>query len=91
MFFNFGGYMVINELIEKALSVLNSNMDVFEMHHTDDDAELYKQELASKIILLFRTCFSILALFARNNLHNQDLVYNRNIRILMNYSNINLG
>ena len=36
MFFNMGGYKIINELIEKGLSVLNSNQDVFEMNEIDD-------------------------------------------------------
>ena len=34
---------------------------------TDDEEESYKQELAQKIIIIFRTCFKILGLFARNN------------------------
>jgi len=33
---------VVNELIEKALSVLDNNMSIFECGYTDDDTELYK-------------------------------------------------
>jgi hypothetical protein len=31
MFYNIGGYFVVNDLVDKALSVIDSNIDVFLM------------------------------------------------------------
>lgn len=43
MFYNIGGYFVVNELVEKALNVIDNNIDVFQTHDNFDDQEgMYK-------------------------------------------------
>jgi hypothetical protein len=61
------------------------------MNETDDNDELYKQELAMKIIQIFQACFYIMGLYAENNPENQILVYNKLVKILLNYVHLNLG
>jgi len=46
MFYNIGGYFVVNELVDKALTVIDNNLMIFEMQETDDNEDMYKQEIA---------------------------------------------
>ena len=41
-----------------------------EIDDYDNDDEMYKQELAMKIIQIFQTCFCIMGLYAENNSEN---------------------
>ena len=39
MFYNIGGYFVVIELVDKALSVIDAHLETFEMRLTEDPEE----------------------------------------------------
>ncbi|EGR30657.1 MIR domain protein [Ichthyophthirius multifiliis] len=94
IFIHSGGFLCLFELIEKSFNILDNKQKIQQYQHNSeyDSQDMFdKQELLDKIIQTLKTCFSILASLCLYNEQNQELLFKRFFRVLLNEKTYNIG